>query len=186
MKKVVFLAALVLSGLCAVAQSYKVAYVNFEVIIGNHPELKSIQSQIQTEEKQYQTRIQQMVAEYQQKGAELQQAAQSGVVGEATLKDMQRQVVSLEQRIQQLQQDAEQDLMNKQEALLSPLNAKVMAAVKVVAAEKNYDYVLNQNINGSTVIVYAKKPKEDNITLDVMRKLAIPISATLQAEYDSL
>lgn len=186
MKRVLFLVALVATGVVTFAQSYKIAYVDADLVMNLHPQIKSIQSQIDTESKVYQGQIQQLMQEYQTKATDYQRQAQSGVVGQAALNDLQRQIMSLEQRIQQLEQDAQVELMKKQNQLLEPIKEEVINAIDAVAKAKGYDYVLNQNINGNSVILYVKKQKEDNVTLDVMKQLSIPVPAELQAEFDKL
>ena len=186
MKKFVFLAALVVSVFSGYAQSTKIAYVNLEMIMQLHPDYKSIQSQLETLRQQQATYYQGQVQKLQAKEQEYMQAKQSGVYGAAALADIENQYKGMMQNLQQFEQNSEMELMQKQQALMMPLNQKVVESVETVANEKGFDYVLNQNVGGSSTIVYVKQPKANNITLDVMKKLSIPISAELQAEFDKL
>ncbi len=182
MKKIAFIVALVFGGVVSMAQSYKVAYVDADVIMNLHPKLKSIESTLAVERKQHEGKIAQMQGDYQQKIT----AYQSPMTSELEKSELGRQIAFLEQNIQQYSQDAQMELMKKQQELLKPVEESIMNAIDAVAKTKGYDYVLNQSLNGSSVILYVKRKKEDNLTLEVMRNLGIPISAEIQAEYDKL
>ncbi|MEC8739656.1 MAG: OmpH family outer membrane protein, partial [Bacteroidota bacterium] len=70
---------------------------------------------------------------------------------------------------QELQQNAQNDLMQKQQEKMTPIFDKLKEAINAVAKEKGYDYVVDTS-EGSGIIYSAPK---DDIMLAVKQKLGI-------------
>ena len=75
--------------------------------------------------------------------------------------------MSLQQRIQNFQQQAEADLQNREAALLEPITNKIKDAISAVASEQGFTYVYDK-----TTLLYTS-PDATDITNDVKAKLGI-------------
>lgn len=182
MKKIVLIALAAVASFSTYAQTFKVGYTNVEYVLEAHPKMKEIQSQLDTEKNVY-------MREIQTKTQELQTKYQQYQKGEAMMSDLvkadrQKELQDLQNRIEDLQQNAQYKLMQKQEILLEPLLNEVEKAINDVAAANGYDYVFNGATgDGTSIILYAKS-KGDNITRKIFEKLGIAVPEELAKELD--
>lgn len=68
-----------------------------------------------------------------------------------------RELVSLQERIQEFQESAQQDIMAKENELLKPIIDQARQAIRDVASENGYTYVLDT----STGVVLYSEPSDD-------------------------
>jgi len=143
MKKIVlFLACGLLIGNIALAQSaLKIGYVNSATLLQAMPEKAKADSDLSKYAKSFQDQIDIMMKEYQTKA----QAYQSG---EKTMTDAMKEVKAkeiqdLQNRIESTQQSAQEKLQTKKQDLYAPVLDKADKAIKDVAKEKNFDYILD-------------------------------------------
>ena len=80
-----------------------------------------------------------------------------------------REIGELEQRIQDAQEKAQEDLAKQEEELLKPMVEKTNQAIKAVAEENNFTYIFD--ISAGMVLYY---DKGEDILPKVKAKLAIP------------
>ena len=155
MKKVIVTAAFLLTffAFAATAQTaQKIGYADIEYVLSQMPQFKNVQSEIQTYQTQLQKQYEAKVQEYQQKIQEYQ--AQEATMLDAIKADKQREIIQLEQNIQQFQADMQDSFMKKQETLMSPLYEKVGTAIESVAKENSYTHILSARLSGLDVILY--------------------------------
>ena len=157
------------------AQGYKIAYANVEFILAKLPEMKSIESQLQTEQQQLEKMLMQKSQEFEQKVADYQKTGQ--MMNAVAKADKERELQDLQGRLQQMEQNAQTQLMNKEQALSEPLFKKIEAGIAAVAKEKGYQYVLNSQTLSSrdNIVLYAQN-ESDNITIAVLKKLGITVN----------
>ena len=131
------------------AQS-KVAHVDLQALITSMPEMKTAQDQMKKIQETYDKEYKGMVAEYQTKLQKYEQEAPTAgdVLNETRSKEMQ----DMGSRIQQYQQTAQKELGQKEMDLIKPIMEKAQAAIKKVAKEKGFNYVLDST-TGSGVLV---------------------------------
>jgi len=162
--------ALTLVGFATQAQSsMKIAYADVDYILGQMPEAKQVESELQAHNTQLQNQLQAKYQEYQQKLQAYQQGAASMV--DAIRQEKETELAQLEQRIQKFQQDAQGSLQKKSATLMEPLYEKVGSTIETVAKENGYDYVLNGQVGGVDVVLYADA-KHDISDL-VLKKMGI-------------
>ena len=114
-----------------------------------------------------------MVEEYQKKLAEAQEKARTrSEANKATvdveLEAMGQELQNIEQRIQENQRIAQEEVGKKQQDLLAPIQQKVMNAINAVAKEKGYAYILDVS-NGSVIYFDGG----EDVSADVKAKLGI-------------
>ena len=165
MKKITLIAFLSFLTLSAIAQN-KFGYIDSQELLMLMPERKSAETEVQNFAKSLEAQLGSMTAEYQESVQEYQ-------ANEATYTDLVKQdkvaeITGLEQRIQTFQQNAQQSLQEKEQALLEPILSKARKAIEDVATEGDFTYIFDKS-QGS--ILYAKE--SENILPLVKRKLKL-------------
>lgn len=165
--KVLFLgvALFVLSGM-ANAQM-KIAYVNSAEIVESMPESAKVKSNLESYYNELQSQLQTMLTEYSNKvqDYEANQATLSNLVKQSKEKE----IVDMENRIQQFRANAEEEMVKKQEELLKPVLDKVQNAINAVGKEKGYTYIID---NAAGTIIYMGADAID-ASKDVKAKLNV-------------
>ena len=129
MKKTLAIAAMALLTLAASAQ--KLGRVNFTELYQLAPEADSARDQINAMQNEAQETFNSMVEEYQTKANQYQQksATWTAAIKEAKEKEL----VDIQNRIQEFQQTISQELQQKQAELMNPIMEKAQKAVQDLA-----------------------------------------------------
>lgn len=144
----------------------KLAYVNFDAIMGQMPEAKTIKSQLDIYQKQFVDELTKMNTTLQTKANDYQ--VKKATMTDATRTSTEAELQDMNNRMQQYQTTAQQKVEEKSNELVKPLSDKVRATVTAVAKEKGFNYVLD---SGRTALVVA--PEADDLTEAVKAKLGI-------------
>lgn len=144
----------------------KVGHINSNDLLMALPERNKIQEEIEAYAKQLESQLKVMTKEYETKVAEYQskQEVMTDVIKETKIKE----ITDLENRIQEFQQKAQNDLQKKESELLQPIIDKAKKAIEDVAKENGYTYILDTSLG---VVLY-QDPSNDIIDL-VKKKLGI-------------
>lgn len=142
----------------------KIAYINAQELLDAMPESDTAKGKLQKLAQDLQDMYDQYVQEYQDAVNALQSDTLSEVARESKSQDAQY----LQQRLQQYQDDAQKKLDDKRTGLYQPIIDKATAAIKEVAKEHGYTYVID---NSSEVLIMA--PDGDDIMNLVKAKLGI-------------
>jgi len=152
-------------GNIAEAQS-KIGHLNFNQLIDQMPETKTIQKQIQDYQKTFvdqltalNTELQTNAQGYDAKRASMTDAARTAK--EAELQDQNK-------RLQDFQTSARQKVDQKSNELSKPLLDKARVAVQAVAKEKGYGYVIDTSQTELLV-----SPPTDDLMASVKAKLGL-------------
>ena len=151
------------------AQNMKIGYADVDYILSQLPEMKQVQSELQSQNTQLQNQLDAKLKEYQDKLQDYQATASTMLP--AVKQDKERELAQLEQNIQKFQTDATNSVQKKQADLMQPLYEKVGNVIETVAKEKGYDFVLNGQIAGVDVVIYADK--ENDISNAVLQKMGV-------------
>jgi len=149
----VMVAFLFLGGIAQAQTAMKIGYADVDYILSQMPEAKQVESELQAHNTQLQNQLQAKYQEYQQKLQAYQQGGASMV--DAVRTEKETELAQLEQRIQKFQQDAQTSMQKKQGTLMEPLYAKVGTNLEVVAKENGYTHILNGQVGGIDVVLYA-------------------------------
>jgi outer membrane protein len=144
----------------------KIGYINFDALIGQMPEAKTVKTTLDTYSKQFTDEIAAMQTELQTKGTEFQKTQAS--MTDATRTAKQAELQDIQKRMQDYQQSAQQKFDEKSSELIKPLSDKARVAVEGVAKEKGYTYVVN---TAQTQFVVA--PPGDDLMAAVKAKLGV-------------
>jgi outer membrane protein len=169
MKKVFKVALVAVSmlfvGNFAKAQT-KIGYVNFQALLSQMPEAKTVKSQLDIYSKQFTDQMALMQNEYQTKGQAFQ--SQSTTMTDAVRTAKQTELQDLQKRIQDYNTSAQQKFDEKSNELIKPLTDKARGALDAIAKEKGYTYVLD---SGQTTLLVS--PPGDDMMAEAKVKLGI-------------
>jgi len=162
----------------AQAQTQKIGTANVEYILSNMPETKKIESDLQAYEKQLRTQLESKGAEYQRKLDEYQKGVQSGMMPAAVIADKEKELMTMQQSIQEFERTAQQDLESKSLSMLEPVLAKVQASIDKVAAAHDYTYIISTHVDygGTAIILYSKNKEANDISSLVLKDLGIVLA----------
>lgn len=165
--KIFILLVIAVSAMQVSAQkSQKLGHINFAELYEMMPGQDSIRTVFSAYQEQLQAQFQVMQTEYETKLNEYQTnlATMSNIIKQTKEKE----IVDLQRRIQEFQQTAQEDLQNKEAELTSPIIEKARNAVKEVAKENGYSFVLNST---EGLVLYTE-PADDLMPL-VKKKLGL-------------
>jgi outer membrane protein len=140
--KIFIVLAIAVSAMQVSAQkSQKIGHINFAELYELMPGQDSIRAAFTSYQEQLQQQFQAMQTEYETKLNEYQtnMATMSNIIKQTKEKE----IVDLQRRIQEFQQTAQEDLQEKEVELTAPIIEKARNAVKEVAKENGYSFVLN-------------------------------------------
>lgn len=168
MKKLLVLSLIAFTFLGASAQN-KIGYINTEDLINSMPEADKANQSLQD----YQTSLTQQGNDYL---TELNEKDSIFVRDSAKLSPAARELrrndlVALYQKVQGWNQTMQQMINEKQQALLVPIRQKAIQAIRDVAKENGYGYILDQQA------LLVSPPADDVLPL-VKKKLGIKPTAT--------
>ncbi len=167
MKKLVVLGVTVLSvmGFCNTAAAQgKTGYINREVAIGLMPEAEKANNELQELQTGLQEQGVQLAKELQEKDSAF--VADSLKMNKVKKDLMKKDLFELYQKVQSWNQFIQEELEKKQQVLVAPIQTKLMNAIKDVAKESGYSYILD-----ATAVIVGP-PGEDVLPL-VKKKLGI-------------
>ena len=163
---VAFLALMIGSYFQSSAQSSKIGYIDFNGLIQAMPGIDSVKIKLQTYQQTLTDQMDKMRTELENKYLDYQ--SQSATMSDLIKQTKEKELSDLQARIDAFSQKAQGDLQAKQEELLKPVIDKARGAVKDVAKENKYTYVLNAI---EDVVLYSE-PADDLLPL-VKKKLGI-------------
>lgn len=159
MKKLI-VSMLLLLPLGLAAQEMKIAIVNTQEVFSLLPELNDVENQIATFRKQYEDQMKGMEDEYNRKYADL--TAQSDSLTENIRILRIQEIEDIRTRLENFIPTARQEIEKKQNELVAPLEEKIHRAIKEVADENGYSYVMSPQVmlyTGSGAIDATSKVK---------------------------
>lgn len=147
------------------AQS-KVAHVSTQQLIEEMPDYQDAKSEMSKTQNSYRSQIEDMYKELQEKSEKYESEAteQADEENQRRMQDMQES----QERIRKFQENAQQELDEKQEDLMEPLLEKARGAIEKVSKDQGYDYVLDSSEGGGVLVADGK-----DLMSDVKKELGI-------------
>ncbi|MBN8588584.1 MAG: OmpH family outer membrane protein [Rhodothermia bacterium] len=174
-KKAFFVLILFL-GVCqslVVAQSLKIGYTEPGLILTQMPEYRLVLQKLDAEYQIGDAEIRLKAQEFQTKLDDYQRKA--AFMSDSTKAQTERELTTLQETVQQMQQDKTQLLRQKETEMMQPLFDKITNAINTVAKEKNLEYVFSTRVSESGPVLLYSKDESADITRAVMEKLGIKI-----------
>ena len=167
MMKRLFLAALVALPMCLAAQTLKFGTINTQEIFNLMPDKVTAETTLKSVSEKYQAEYKKLQEEFEKKYKEFQ-ALDANTL--QSIKDSRlRELQENQQKIENLQQMAAQDIQKQQETLLAPITDKIQKAIQAVGAENGFTFIYDLSI---PAILYSGNGAED-VTPLVKTKLGI-------------
>lgn len=174
MKKIILMAAAVLFGVAASAQSAKFAHVNYEELVALCPAADSARDVIQKAQKEYIDEIKVMQEEFANKYQQYQQKASTWTASVRETKE--KELSDMNTRIQEFQQTAQNDLQQLQNNKMAPIYQKAREVVSDLAKKGGYIYVFE-----SSSVLYIDAAQSFDLTPSARKELGIPAGRTLES-----
>lgn len=172
MKKLFVIALAALATLTASAQTF--GRVNFQELLMLAPEMDAAREAIAASQKEAEETYSAMVEEYQGK---LTQYQQKQVTWTAAIRESkERELMEIQNRIQEFQQSISQELQQQQNQLTAPIQEKVTKAITDIAKAKGLTAVFDLS-----QALYLDETKVIDLTPDARKALNIPADRTIES-----
>jgi outer membrane protein len=170
MKHIVKLALLALlfilpAGLSA---QTKLGHINTAALRDMMPEVITANKKLDTIANQYQKQLDELIKDYQSKLEVYQRDFASKPASDPIRMSKETELVQFEERIKTFREAANNDINTKTQELVEPINKKINDAIKAVALEGKYTYIMEA---GSGMLLYAAD--NEDITPLVKKKLGL-------------
>lgn len=152
------------------AQNLKFGHINAQEIVSAMPEFAKAQTDIQALEKQFTTELQRSQEEFNKKYQEFQQAIAKDSLPQNIAERRQKELIDMQQRQDQFQQEAAQQLQKAQTDALTPIYKKLDDAIKAVGVAEGVIYIFDL---ARTPIPYVNESQSVNLTAKVKAQLGI-------------
>ncbi|MBR1786979.1 MAG: OmpH family outer membrane protein [Paludibacteraceae bacterium] len=162
MKKILFI---ILMAMPCMVFAQKFGYINTQEVFAQMPDVKIVQSKLDSIGKSYENQIASMREELARKYQEYQE--QQSTMTDALKQLKEQEIYDMQQRSQTFVQQVQQDYERQQQELLAPVHEKLSSAIKKVGEEKGFTYIFD-----SAAMVYIA-PDAVNVASDVKAKLGI-------------
>jgi outer membrane protein len=145
------------------AQS-KVAHIDVTQLLADMPEMKAAEAELKKLSETYQADIQASMTELRNKFTQYQNEAPSKTKEENDKRAVELQ--GMERTVGEFQQNAQQEIQQKQAELFAPISDKAKAAIEKVAAAQGFDYVIDAQPGGGLIVARGK-----DLLADVKKEL---------------
>ncbi|MCQ2188710.1 MAG: OmpH family outer membrane protein [Paludibacteraceae bacterium] len=151
--------------LFANAQTPKLGHLDVQALFLKLPELKDVEVKLKEVQATYETEMKRMEEEYTRKASEYQQNVSA--MDETIKKNREEELLSLQEKMKNYFQIAQNALQQKQEELQNPIREKILAAIKAVSEENGFTYIFDTNA------LLFKSSSATDITDLVLKKLGV-------------
>lgn len=168
MKTISFVCMLLLMSVLTSAQT-KIAFINSATVMEQLPEAQDAQKQIDALAQQWQTELTQKATEMQKKMDDYDK--RKLIMSDKRRAEVEKELQQLDKEIVDLRNQkfgTNGEMFTKQNELMKPIQEKIFKAVKDVADEESYDYVVDRS--SSTLLLFANA--KHDLTQKVIAKLA--------------
>ncbi len=151
-RNLLFLFALLLP--VSLAAQMKIGYINSEAIMEQLPEAREAQRQLDELVGEWQNELQEMQRDWQTQYEEYDRMKL--IMTDQRRSDVERQLMELDRQIadfRNLKFGQNGELFQKQEELIRPVQDRIFLAIRELAVEEQYDYILDQS--GDILLMYA-------------------------------
>ena len=172
MKKIFVIALAAFASLTVSAQT--IGKVNFSELVMLMPEMDAARETIAASQKEADETYSAMLEEYQGKMSQYQQKQSTWTA--AIKESKERELMEIQNRIQEFQQSISQELQQQQNQLTAPIQEKASKAVNEIAKAKGLTVLFD-----ASQALYFDESKVIDITADARKALNIPADRTLES-----
>ena len=161
MKKTLIITLLAFFSVALSAQTVKFGHINTSERVSLMAETDSERVQLQAYQKELIDEMETMQTEYNNKVNTYQQKQATWTA--AIRESKEAEIIEMQQRLQQFQQTAQQDLAQLEQNLYAPIIAKAREAVSKIAKDKGLSFVFE--ISSNPVVYYNEQQSVDLLPL---------------------
>ncbi|MBK7709563.1 MAG: OmpH family outer membrane protein [Bacteroidales bacterium] len=165
----IFMALITLAGQNSFAQSVKFGHINSDELIQSLPEFDSANVKLEKFRKDLINALELMSVELNNKSETYTKESKNYT--DIVKQTKEQELVDMNKRIQEFQNNAQQQLQEKQAELFQPIMAKVDKAIKEVGKENGYVYIFS--IGQGSSLLYFDETKSTNIMPLAKTKLGL-------------
>ncbi|HHV03106.1 MAG: OmpH family outer membrane protein [Bacteroidales bacterium] len=151
------------------AQNLKFGHINSQELISLMPERDSALIKLQNYTNEVEETITEMQQEYQTKYNTYQQRQATWTA--AVLEAKQRELIEIQQRLEQFSQGAQQEYQQMQQVLFAPVFQKANEVIAKIAKDKGFTFIFDLSAGG---LVYYNEQVSVNILPMAKSELGIP------------
>jgi outer membrane protein len=163
---IVFALFITFSSSTQAQNNVKIGYIDFNTLVSAMPGIDSVKIKLQKYQQTLSDQMDAMGAEFENKYLDYQ--SKSSGMSDLIKQTKEKELTDLQGRIDAFKAKAQTDFQSKQQELLQPIISKAKDAVKEIAKENKYTYVINSI---EDIMLYAE-PTDDIMPL-VKKKLGI-------------
>lgn len=167
MKKIIISAVLIVS-LALSMQAQKIGYMNLRALSSEMPAMAAASSELEVFAKQLQKQGEKMVTDLQTEYAALEARAQAGDLSPQQQESEVAKFKVKQDNIGLFEQEMQLKVQQKEAELLSPILGEIEIAIKAVAEENGYQFILDQS---TPVLLFADETSD--VSALVRAKLGI-------------
>jgi outer membrane protein len=167
MKRIILLLSVFFAVVVTNAQT-KIAFINSAVVMEQLPEAQDAQKQIEALSQQWQNDLNQMAADMQKKVEDYDK--RKLIMSDKRRAEVEKELQELDKKIVDFRNQkfgTAGEMFTKQNEFMKPIQEKIFKAVKDVADEESYDYVVDRS--NSTLLLFANA--KHDLTQKVISKL---------------
>ena len=173
MKKIILIAAMALMSVAAMAQDFKFGYVDFNELIMLMPEMDEARAALEENQKTNEEILMAMYQEYQSK---MQAYEKNNATWTQAVREMkEKEIMQLEQNLQQNQQVLQQEIQQLQQNLQAPIVEKANKVVNELAKAQGVAAVFEK-----ASFLYVDEEQMLDLTPAARAALNIPEGRTLE------
>jgi len=159
----------ILGSSAVMAQTQKIGHMDMQYVLGVMPEMKQVQSQLQTLQGQLEKQAEAKQKDFEEKYNRY--VNEGSTMAEAIRVDLEKELSTMQQSAQEFAANAQQTLQQKEQQLMQPVYDKIGTAINEVAKEGGYSYIINAGVPGLDVLYFAD-PAND-ASNEVLKKMGI-------------
>ncbi len=159
----------ILGSTAVMAQTQKIGHMDMQYVLSAMPEMKQVQSQLQTLQGQLEKQAAAKQKDFEEKYNRY--VSEGNTMAEAIRLDLEKELSTMQQSAQEFATNAQQTLQNKEQQLMQPIYDKIGTAINAVAKEGGYAYIINAGVPGLDVLYFAD-PANDASNA-VLKKLGV-------------
>jgi outer membrane protein len=160
----IILAAIMLLCIGNTVQAQKIAFVNTEYILGNIPEYKIAQTQIEDLSTKWQKEVEARFAEIDKMYKTYQ--ADATMLPDEMKRKRENEIIAKEKDVKDLQKQRfgeNGDLFKKRQELIKPIQDKVYNAIEAISNTDNYAIVFDKASGATMIYTNSKYDISDNV-----------------------
>jgi len=154
----------------AMAQTtQKIGHMDMQYVLSVMPEMKRVQSELQTLQSQLEKQAAAKQKEFEEKYNRY--VNEGPTMAEAVRMDLEKDLTDMQQNAQNFAANAQKSLQKKENELMQPVYEKIGNAINDVAKEGGYSYIINAGVPGLDVLYYADTTMD--VSNAVLKKMGI-------------